>query len=105
MSSSDKADVVAAGQIEARIDELAALVAAALKDETTADIGDRAVQTLVTLGVRLFARKVEAEERFFPPLREDDMVTATEVVTIIPEMLRAADLSAFDLALWLQRPR
>ena len=31
--------------------------------------------------------------------------TATDVVTIVSEMLRQADLNTFDLAMWFNRPR
>lgn len=93
-------------EIGCKVANLASLIVLALKDEaTTAAIDDKTVQQLFTLSVRLFVQKAELEERIFAPFSQEDMLTATEVVTIVPEMLRAADLSAFDLALWLNRPR
>jgi hypothetical protein len=77
----------------------------ALAEERTAEIPDETVQQLLTAGVKLFARKVELEERFFGPFDESEVVTATDVVTAVCEMLRAADLNTFDLSMWFARPR
>jgi hypothetical protein len=71
----------------------------------TEDIPDETVQRLLTAGTRLFANKVEMEERFFSPYTGTEAVTATDVVMTCSDMLRAVNLSTFDLAMWFQRPR
>ena len=50
------------------------------------------------------ARKLTDEDTYFPPFRDEDGVTATEAVVAIAEMMRAADLNTFDLAMWMSRP-
>lgn len=77
----------------------------ALKDGTTDQISDEAVQRLLTAGARLYANKVEMEDRFFLPFTSTEAATATDVVVTVSEMLRAANLNTFDLAMWFRRPR
>ena len=77
----------------------------ALEDGETAAISDETVQRLLTAGTRLFANKVEMEERFFSPYTGPQDVTATDVVMTCSDMLRAVNLSTFDLAMWFGRPR
>lgn len=77
----------------------------ALDNGDTAAISDETVQRLLTAGTRLFANKVEMEERFFSPYTGAQDVTATDVVMTCSDMLRAVNLSTFDLAMWFGRPR
>ncbi|MEC7488540.1 MAG: hypothetical protein VYA17_03015 [Pseudomonadota bacterium] len=81
------------------------IVDRALLDGKTEDIPDETVQRLLTAGTRLFANKVEMEDRFFSPYTGPEAVTATDVVMTCSDMLRAVNLSTFDLAMWFQRPR
>ncbi|MDA2933717.1 hypothetical protein MYX82_05185 [Acidobacteria bacterium AH-259-D05] len=67
---------------------------------------DETVQQLMTAAVKLFAAKVEMEERFFSPvLQTTDVVTPTEAVVTVSEILRAVNLNPFDLAMWFNRQR
>ena len=77
----------------------------ALADGATESISDETVQRLLTAGTRLFANKVEMEDRFFLPVVGRESVTATDVVVTVSELLRAANLNTFDLAMWFRRPR
>ena len=77
----------------------------ALKEGKTENISDETVQRLLTAGTKLFANKVEMEDRYFSPYLTADAVTATDVVMTCSDMLRAVNLSTFDLAMWFQRPR
>ncbi len=77
----------------------------ALAEGSTDGISDEAVQRLLTAGARLFANKVEMEDRFFLPFTSREAATATDVVVTVSEMLRAANLNTFDLAMWFRRPR
>ena len=77
----------------------------ALMDGETEGISDETVQRLLTAGTRLFANKVEMEDRFFSPYTGPEAVTATDVVMTCSDMLRAVNLSTFDLAMWFRRPR
>lgn len=77
----------------------------ALNEGETEAISDETVQRLLTAGTRLFANKVEMEDRFFSPYTGPQDVTATDVVMTCSDMLRAVNLSTFDLAMWFGRPR
>ncbi|WP_431284966.1 hypothetical protein ACQW02_09170 [Humitalea sp. 24SJ18S-53] len=90
----------------ARVAEQAlALAEAALTAEATRAIPDEAVQQLIAAGLKLFAAKVELEQRHFLPVGGRDAVTPTEVAVTVTELLRAVDLNLFDLSMWAGRPR
>ena len=57
----------------------------------------------MSAAVKLYAAKTEAEEAPAPPVSAEN-VTPTEVVVVVSEMLRAVDVSLFDLAMWYRRP-
>ena len=100
--SSSEPDFVA---LEAAATKALEVAEAALTRGETEGISDETVQRLLTAGTKLFANKVEMEERFFSPYTAADAVTATDVVMTCSDMLRAVNLSTFDLAMWFQRPR
>jgi hypothetical protein len=83
--------------------------------QTFADAAERALATpagipstdlerVLTAAIRLYTAKAEAEGTFPPPVSAD-RITPTEVVMFVSEMLRAADLNLFDLAMWYRRAR
>lgn len=76
-----------------------------LEREETGAIPDEAVQQLLTAGTRLFARKVDVEDRYFLPVTGRQAVTATEVVVTVNDLIRAVDLNLFDVSMWASRPR
>ena len=100
--SSSEPDFVA---LEAAAIQALEVAEAALTRGETEGISDETVQRLLTAGTRLFANKVEMEDRFFSPYTGPEAVTATDVVMTCSDMLRAVNLSTFDLAMWFQRPR
>jgi len=72
----------------------------------TQKFSEETVQQLMTAAVKLFAAKVEREDRFFSPvLGPGEVVTPTDVVVTVSEILRAVNLNTFDLAMWFNRPR
>ncbi len=72
----------------------------------TQKFSEETVQQLMTAAVKLFAAKVEQEDRFFSPvLGPGEVVTPTDVVVTVSEILRAVNLNTFDLAMWFNRPR
>lgn len=80
--------------------------AQALAEGIPERFSDETVQQLMTAAVKLFAAKVEKEERFFRPLLPGpELVTATDVVVTVSEILRAVNLNTFDLNMWFSRPR
>ncbi len=96
MSSPDGVSAAAGDAFEAALKALA--------DGNTEDVAPETVQKLLTAGAKLYCRKLTEEDDYFPPFREEDVVTATEAVVAIAEMMRAADLNTFDLAMWMSRP-
>jgi hypothetical protein len=69
-----------------------------------ADVADADLQRALSCAVRLYAVKAERENAFPPPVAPEG-VTPTEVVLVVSEMLRAVDVSLFDLAMWYRRGR
>ncbi len=78
----------------------------AVETGETERFSEETVQQLMTAAVKLFAAKVEREDRFFSPiLGPGGVVTPTDVVVTVSEILRAVNLNTFDLAMWFNRPR
>ncbi|MBT5047430.1 MAG: hypothetical protein HOM58_02925 [Rhodospirillaceae bacterium] len=75
-----------------------------LTEGSSEEVSAETVQKLLTAGAKLYCRKLTEEDEYFPPFREQDVVTATEAVVAIAEMMRAADLNTFDLSMWMSRP-
>ena len=103
MSGSNSDDTVAglgssAAAALAAVDELMAQGA-------TGDVPDETAQRLLLAGVRLFAHKVDTEHRNFRPVPSADSINATEVAVTVTELMRAAGLNMFDLAMWSGRAR
>ena len=95
----------AIGRLEGAAGDAFVAAGEALAAGTTDRIPDAAVQQMLTAGIRLFARKMEMERRYFSPLTEHDAVTATEGAMLMTELMRAVDLNLFDLSMWASRPR
>ena len=99
--SSPETDAGAVSRLEAAAIAAFAAAEQALADGTTGSISDETVQRLLTAGTRLFARKVEHERREFLPLISANAASATETVVVLSGMLRAVNLSIFDLSMWV----
>ncbi len=105
MSSSDDRRAPDLDALGEATEKALAIAEKALDDGTTEAIPDEMVQRLLTAGTRLFANKVEMEDRVFLPFVSAESATATDVVVTVTEMLHAANLNTFDLAMWFRRPR
>jgi hypothetical protein len=79
-----------------------ALTDDALKRGKPDAIADEALQRVLSAAVRLYAAKAEDRPRELPPFG-DRPVNATEAVTAICAIMRAADLNFFDLQMWYRR--
>jgi hypothetical protein len=80
----------------------AALAQEALSRGDPDAISDDAVNQALAAAVRLYAAKAERRGGTLKPFG-DDAVTATETVVAVCAMIRAADLSPFDVAMWFNR--
>jgi hypothetical protein len=65
-------------------------------------VADESLQHVLSAAVRLYAAKSEDRARELPPFG-DRPVNATEAVTAICAIMRAADLNFFDLQMWYRR--
>jgi hypothetical protein len=83
---------------------LAEAVERVLTSGDFAGVSDLDLQRVLTATIKLYAAKGEAEGTFPAPVLADK-VTPTEAVMVVSEILRAADLNLFDLAMWYRRPR
>jgi hypothetical protein len=80
----------------------AALATAALRRGEPDAIPDASLHAALAAAVKLFAAKAERRGGEVRPFA-DDAVTATETVVAVCAMIRAADLSPFDVAMWFHR--
>jgi hypothetical protein len=78
---------------------------AAIKDGEASLISDAAVQRIMTAALKLYVAKSDGEERTFRPLTGpgDKDITATEVLSVVAELLRAMRLGPMELGLWYRR--
>ena len=64
---------------------------------------EEALREALTSAVKNYAAHVD-NSGSAPPLMEKNAITATEAVLAICELMRAADLNPFDVAMWYRRP-
>lgn len=76
-----------------------------MADGASAQVSDAAVQQIITAGARLFAAKIDQENRTFLPIVAPHALTATEAAVLATELLPAVNLNLFDLSAWASRPR
>ena len=79
-----------------------ALVNEALQSGKLSAMPDEALQRVLAAAVKLYAAKCEERGAELPPFGAQP-VTATETVTAICALMRAADLNFFDLSMWYGR--
>ena len=82
--------------------EFCAAVDQALSAGKPETVADESLQRVLSAAVRLYAAKAEDRPRELPPFG-DKQVNATEAVTAICAIMRAADLNFFDLQMWYRR--
>lgn len=68
-------------------------------------ISDKAVVDLMTAAIKLYAAKADGEERTFRAVhgKYDEIVTPTEALTAVTEILRALQLGPMEFGLWSRR--
>jgi len=76
----------------------------ALKRGKPDQVADETLQRVLSAAVRLYAAKWEDRAAELAPFG-DRPVNATEAVTAICAIMRAADLNFFDLQMWYRRAR
>ena len=76
----------------------------AIRNGSPDAVPDEILQRVFSAAVRLYAAKWEDRAVELPPFG-DRPVNATEAVTAICAIMRAADLNFFDLQMWYRRAR
>jgi hypothetical protein len=65
-------------------------------------IANGELERVLTAAIKLYAAKAETEDETAPPV-SIERITPTEVVLFVSELLRTANISLFDLAMWYRR--
>jgi len=94
--------VTAKGEIADAVSAFCAQVDDALRSGKPEAVPDESLQRVLTAAIRLYAAKAEDRAQELPPFG-DKPVNATEAVTAICAIMRAADLNFFDLQMWYRR--
>jgi hypothetical protein len=81
---------------------LTELATRALASRSTAEVASDDLARATTAILKLYAAKADAEGTLPAPILTDS-VTPTEAVLFVSELLRALDISLFDLAMWYRR--
>jgi hypothetical protein len=82
--------------------EFSALADAAIKRGEPDTVSDQTLHAVLAAAVRVYAAKVERRGGAVKPFA-DGTVTATEAIIAACGMVRAVDLSPFDVAMWFHR--
>jgi len=90
------------GNVADPVSAFCSQVADALGSGKPEAVPDETLQRVLTAAVRLYAAKSEDRARELAPFGEQP-VNATEAVTAICAIMRAADLNFFDLQMWYRR--
>jgi len=65
-------------------------------------VSDGTLQDLMAAVIHAYVQRVESREteEVLPPFRPDSTVTATEIVVLVTELMKAADVEIFELGMW-----
>ena len=77
----------------------------AINNQQASRISDEAVAKIMTAAIKLYAAKSDGEFRTFRPVlgNYDEVVTPTEALTSVTEVLRALGLGPMEFGLWSRR--
>jgi hypothetical protein len=84
--------------------DFCALAEDAIRSGKPDQVPDDVLQRVFSAAVRLYTAKWEERQQELSPFG-DRPVNATEAVTAICAIMRAADLNFFDLQMWYRRTR
>jgi hypothetical protein len=83
-----------------------AFVSTAERALTSGDLDlvpDAELERVLTAAVRLYAAKVDLDNKSISPVSAEKL-TPTDVVVSVTAMIRAVGLNLWDLSMWFQRP-
>jgi hypothetical protein len=67
-------------------------------------VSDAELERVMTAAVRLYAAKAESDSAPITPVTPS-LVTPTDVVVTVSDLIRAAGLNLWDVSMWFQRKR
>ena len=97
MSSATAKDEIA-GSVSA----FCALADDALKSGKPEQVSDAELERVMTAAVRLYAAKAETDQPPAQPITPS-LVTPTDVVVTVSDLIRAAGLNLWDVSMWFNR--
>jgi hypothetical protein len=83
------------------VDAFVTIMDKARRNQTTTSPSDEDLARAVTAAIKLYAARAEQTKQFPLPLTKE--ATTTDAIVVIAEMMRFADLNAFDVNMWLGR--
>ncbi len=104
-AATSSAEIADAGtEFHGVADAFVAVAERALANGGSAFISSGDLERVITTAMKLYAAKAEVGGELPAPVSADE-ITPTEVVMFVSEVLRAANLNLFDLAMWYRRAR
>jgi hypothetical protein len=91
-----------AAQFHGASQALSELATRALASRRSGEIASEDIARATAAMLKLYAAKAETEGTLPAPVLAES-VTPTEAVLFVSELLRALDISLFDLAMWYRR--
>jgi hypothetical protein len=71
-------------------------------DDST--ITEEELRQLLTAAIRLYSNRSELTGNYPVPI-SSDQANATDVLIVVSELIRAADLNPFDVSMWYRRQK
>jgi hypothetical protein len=65
-------------------------------------LSDETLQDLMAAVIHAYVQRVESRDtdEVLPPFRRESALTATEIVVLVTELMKAADVEIFELGMW-----
>jgi hypothetical protein len=74
-----------------------------LTSGAASQIASSDLERVLTAAIKLYAARAATEATPPPPPVAADKITPTEIVVMVSELMRAANLNLFDLSMWYRR--
>ena len=67
-------------------------------------VSDAELESVMTAAVRLYAAKVDSENPALRPITPE-IVTPTDIVVTVSDLIRSAGLNLWDVSMWFNRTK
>jgi hypothetical protein len=91
-------------QTEVLGDDFVAAAERALSSGDPAQVADADLERVLTAAVRLYAAKTESDKPPVQPITPS-IVTPTDIVVTVSDMIKAAGLNLWDVSMWFNREK